>query len=323
MKRLIILQVTLITAFVFGLSTDCFAARKVIPIYTPGAGGTAYILGGGMASILNKYIPNVQMMVEAVGGTTPTVKFIGEKFEKKQEVFGISTSDGIYYGYTGQKPFDKPFPMLRGVTFLYGARSYLVVPAKSPINSYYDLKEKRVGVGAAGSGISEINMKLVEAHGIKVEMYKRLWLGYMEVVQGIKDGSIDAGFLAGAYPIPAYRELSLVKDVRIIPADEVVLEKIIKGSPYFFKAMVKAGSYKGVDKDIPILGYGIILETHSAVDAELVYNILKVLFEHREELVAVHPSAKEMTYESALFSIAIPLHPGAEKYFKEVGVLKK
>ena len=323
MKKLWMFLTVLIFMFIFGPSISSFAQKKVIPIYTPGAGGTAYFLGGGIASILNKYIPDVQMMVEATGGTTPTVKFIGEKFGKKQEVFGISTSDGIYYGYTGQKPFDKPFPMLRGITFLYGARSYLVVPAKSPINSYYDLKGKRVGVGAAGSGISEINMKLIEAHGLTTEMYRRLWLGYSEVVEGIKDGSIDAGFLAGAYPIPAYRELSFVKDVRIVPADEAILEKMIKGSPYFYKGLVKPGSYKGIDKDVPIIGYGIIFETHSDVDAGLVYSILKVLFEHKPELEVVHPSAKEMTHETALFSIAIPLHQGAERYFKEVGVLKK
>jgi TRAP transporter TAXI family solute receptor len=322
MKRLIIF----LTIFMFiflGFSPNSFAQKKVIPIYTPGAGGTAYILGGGIASILNKYIPEVQMMVEATGGTTPTVKFLGEKFSKKQEAYGISTSDGIYYGYAGQKPFDKPFPMLRGVTFLYGARLYMVVRAKSPINTYYDLKGKRVGVGAAGSGFSEISMKLIEAHGLTTEMYKRLWLGYTEVVEGVKDGSIDAGVLAGAYPLPAYRELSLVKDVRILPADEAVLEKVIKGSPYFYKSIVRVGSYKGIDKDVPILACGIILETHSEADPTLVYNMLKVLFDHKRDLEAIHPSAKEMTFESALFSIAIPLHPGAEKYFKEVGVIKK
>ena len=323
MKRLIILQITLITAFVFGLSTDCFAAKKVIPIYTPGAGGTAYILGGGMASILNKYIPTVQMMVEATGGTGPTIKFIAEKFEKKQEVFGISTSDGIYNGYTGKKPFDRPYPMLRGISFLYGAMAYLVVPANSPINTYHDLKGKRVGVGEAGSGVSDIHMKLIEAHGLTTDMYKRLWLGYNEVVEGITDGSIDAGFVAGAYPVPAYRELSVKKDVRIIPSDEIALEKMIKGSPYFYKGVVKAGSYKGINKDVSSLAYGIILETHADVDPALVYNVLKVLFERKEELIAIHPSAKEMTFESALFSLAIPLHPGAEKYFRESGVLRK
>ena len=151
MKGLRVILVGLASVFV--LFSSVFAAAKtVIPIYTPGAGGTAYLIGGSMATVLNKYIPEVQMMVEAAGGTVAISKFLEEKFEKKQPALGHGDSKLFYMAYTGQPPFTKPYASLRAVTFQQGAGLNLVVPKNSPIKSYYDLKGKRVGVGAAGSG---------------------------------------------------------------------------------------------------------------------------------------------------------------------------
>ena len=200
-------MVMLVLASIFVLSSSAFAAPKtVIPIYTPGAGGTAYLIGGAMATVLNKYLPEVQMMVEAAGGTVAISKFLEEKFEKKQPAFGHGDSKFFYMAYTGQPPFTKPYTSLRAITFQQGAGLNLVVRKDSPIKSYYDLKGKRIGVGAAGSGTSQISVKLIEDHGIATSMFKPLWLGYNEVAEGIKDGSIDAGFISGSFPIPALRE---------------------------------------------------------------------------------------------------------------------
>jgi TRAP transporter TAXI family solute receptor len=271
---------------------------------------------------MNKYIPEVHMMVEATGGTGAMSKLMGEKAEKNQPSFGVGDSKVFYQAYVGQAPFTKPISSLRSVTFIHGAELCLVVGKNSPIKSYADLKGKRVGVGAAGSGTSQISVSLIEAHGVTKDMYKQLWLGYNEVAEGIKDDSIDAGFIAGTYPIPALQQLSLEKDIRIIPADPTVLKKVLSANPYFYGDALKPNAYKGVTQETPILVFGSILETTAAVDADLAYKITRTLFEKRDELTAITPQMKYMTLKNARVTIATPFHPGAEKYFKEAGAGK-
>ena len=299
------------------------AAKDVVPIYTPGSGGTAYFLGGAIAKVINKYVPEVQMMVEGTGGSAATIKFIDEKKSKGQGAFGISDSKLLYLGYSGKPPFTKAYSDLRAITFLYGSGLNLVVYKNSPIKTYNDLKGRRVALGAAGSGTSEISKDLLEAHGLTKDMYKPVWLGYKEVVEGLQDGSIDAGFISGAFPIPALKEMSARREIRIIPVDDKVLKKFLEENPYLYSETLKTGSYKGIDKDTVIVVFGTPLETHSGVSTELVYKITKALFEHRNELIEIHPIAKEMNQENVKRTIMFPFHPGAEKYFREVGIFKK
>jgi TRAP transporter TAXI family solute receptor len=320
MKSLKIMSMFLV--FVLMLCSYCFAAPKtVIPIYTPGAGGTAYLVGGAIASTMNKYIPEVQMMVEATGGTAAMARLLGEKAEKNQPAFGVGDSKFFYMAYKGLPPFTKALP-IQGVTFAHGAGLCLVVPKNSPIKSYADLKGKRVGVGAAGSGTSQISVNLIEAYGITTKMYKVLWLGYNEVSEGIKDGSIDAGFISGTYPISALQELAFSKDIRIVPVNEAILKKVLDENPYFYRETLKPGDYKTVTQNTPILVFGSVLVTHNKVDADLVYKITKTIYQHIDEIQAVAPGTRDMNLKNALLTIANPFHPGAIKYFKEASVMK-
>jgi TRAP transporter TAXI family solute receptor len=322
MKSLKIVLIILVS--VLALSTSGFSASKrIATVYTSGVGGTAYVLGGAIAKVINKHVPEVQMVVEATGGTIASVRFIAEKYEKNQEAFGLSDSQGLHFAYEGKKPFTQRYEMIRAMTFLYGSGVNLVVPKNSPIKSYADLKGKKVAIGPAGSGLATMSVDLIGAHGVPKEMYKYIYLGFKEVPEGIKDGSIDAGFVAGSYPVPALVELGLQKELRIVPVEEKVLKKILSESPFFAMDTLKPGAYRGVEKETPILVFGIVLETHSKSDPEFIYRITKALFEHKDELIEIHTVAKEISLASAMRTITFPLHPGAEKYFKEVGVLKK
>lgn len=297
---------------------------EIVPIYTPPAGGAAYILGGGIANIVNKELSGVQLVAESTSGSVEMVKLVSERWSNNKDAFAIIASDGVYNGYTGQNEFDKAYPELRAVSYIYGAEVYLVVPAESSIRSYADLKSKRVGVGAPGSTLSSVATTLIEKYyGISKDDYKPLPLSYKEVVQGIKDGSIDAGFLAGATPMASYNELSSSKDVRIIQVDEDILEKVVQEYPYYYRSRVKAGTYKNIDQDIPILAFGVVILTHEKTDEDLVYNLLKTVVENNADLVAVHKVAGQMKPETLLNGIGIPLHPGAQKYMDENGITKK
>jgi uncharacterized protein len=303
--------------------TYAFAAPKtVIPVYTPGAGGTAYMVGGAVAAVTNKYVPEVQMMVEATGGTAAMSKLMGEKAEKNQPAFGVPDSMVTHKAYMGQQPFTKPISSLRAVTLTHLPGLNLVVAKNSPIKSYYDLKDKRIGVGAAGSGTAQMSVQLIEEHGITPKMYKPLWLGYNEVVEGIKDGSIDAGFLSGGYPVPAIQQLAFEKEIRVIPVEEKLLKKILSQYPYFGDYVLAPGSYKGITEKTPILVFGSFLSTIDKVDADLVYKITRLMWEQRGEVLAICPPMKEVTLENCQKTIPIPFHPGAVKYYKEKGIVK-
>jgi TRAP transporter TAXI family solute receptor len=314
--------IVLATFVVLG-SLNLVSAKEVVPLYTPGAGGTLYFQGSALSKVVNKYVPEVQLMVEPTGGTAAIVRLIDQKYEKKQAVVATCDSKNNDAAYRGRPPFGKEMKGLRAITFLHGTGLNLVVDAKSPIKSYYDLKGKKVAMGAAGSGTAEIGMSVIAAHGITKSMFRPLWLGYKEVVEGIQDGSIHAGFISGVYPIPAMKELSVRKKIRVIPVDSQVLTKLVTDNPFFFAATLKAGCYNGVEVDTPILFFGSILVTHAAVDTNIIYKITKTIFEHRDELIEIHPVSKEIDIKTVTKTITFPLHPGAEKYFKEVGALKK
>jgi TRAP transporter TAXI family solute receptor len=299
---------------------NLFAAKEVMPIYTPGVGGGLYFLGGALASVVNKYVPEVQLMVEPVGGALATVKYMEEKSEKKQGVFGMSNSSWIYAAYKGIKPFTKEYKALRAITFVQATGVNLVVEKESPIKSYFDAKGKKIALGAPGSGTAEIATALLEAHGLPKTMYKPQWLGYKEVVEGIQDGSIHGGFIAGPYPIAAMKELSLRKKIRVIPVDPAVLKKILAENPYYTSEVLKADAYNGMDKETTILVFGSILVTHSGMDPELVYNVTKTIFERRDELIATQSVAEQISLQNATKTIRVPFHPGAEKYLREKGV---
>jgi hypothetical protein len=309
--------------FLWLVSSQVFSAPKeIIPFYTPGSGGTAYFLGGAIAKVVNQYVPEIQITVEATGGAPAMVKLLDEKYSKGQPALGLGISKSFAFAYDGKAPFTKAYTNLRAISFLYGAELDLLVLKNSPIQTYYDLKGKRVALGAAGSGVYEVANELMDAFKIAKDTYKPLHLGYNEVIEGLQDGSIDAGFVSGAYPIPAIQELSVRKEVRVIPVDEKVLRKLTEDEPYYYAKSLKVGAYKGMSKDTPILVSGAVFLTHSKVSFDLMYKITKVTYDHINEIIEVHPVGKEMTLENRKLTITFPIHPGAEQYFKERGTKK-
>ncbi len=300
--------------------TPAFGASKVIPWYTPPSGGAGYILGAGLASLTKKYVKDVEVVVEPTKGTLEMVRLLREREGMKRDAFAQIGSPDAYDAYKGQKGFaGKPYQTIRAVTFLHGGDAPLVVPRNSPIKTYADVKGKRVGVGGAGSSVAVMSFTCLEAYGVKREDFKPYFYSYKESADGIADKSLDAGFM----PVLSFAELSLTQDVRIVPMDEPVAKKIVTEHPYYYTDLVKAKAYKGVEQDTMIMMFAVNLFNHAGVSDDLTYRILKNLYDHLPEFRAVHRAAKDTTLANALKGVVVPLHPGAEKYYKEVGVIKK
>lgn len=323
MKRVEFL-LTAVAICLLVLSSFAWAAQELVPFNTPPAGGGAYVLGAGMVSVANKYMPGgVKFVHEASTGTMEMVRRLQTAYNQKKDsvaTFGVTDGTNAYQGkneYVG-----KAFPQLRAITFNQYVDLYLAVRANSPIKSFADVKGKRIGMGGAGSSVANTGFLILEQYGVTKNDFKPYYYVYKETIEGIGDGSLDGGFLAGGYPIASYMELSTTQNVRIVPVDEKIRDKILREYPGYYKGLVKAKSYKGIDQDVPIIGWTGAVWTHAGTNNDLIYNFIKTLFEHKEEYYAIHRDARALTLEDATKTIIVPFHPGAEKYLKEKGTIK-
>ncbi len=299
------------------------AATELIPFFTPPAGGGAYVLGAGMVSVTNKYTTGFTLVHESTTGTMDIVRRMMQRDGIKKPSLGIFGNVDAWNAYKGNNEYaGKPFQNLRAITYCLGTDQYFVVPTKSPIKSYADVKGKRLGVGGAGSTGANTALFMLEQHGITKNDFRPYYFVYNEIVQGLQDGSLDGGFVVGGYPIAAYTELSSTQSVRIVPVDDKVAEKITKEYPYYYRNIVKAKSYRGLELDTPIIGFSTSVWTYAGVDPEFVYKFLKNLHDHKVDYYAIHSAAKDMTLQDARKGNPLPLHPGAEKYLREAGAIK-
>jgi hypothetical protein len=278
----------------------------------------------GIGKVPTHELKEVQLVPEAASGTMDIVRRMMQKEATKKDAFGIFGSVDAWRAYKGEGEYSgKPFTSLRGVVFNMGTDLYFVVPGNSPIKSYADAKGKRIAMGGPGSTVANTAHFLLEQHGVQKKDFKPYYFTYKETVEGFQDGSLDGGFLAGGYPIASYSELASRSSVRIIPIDEKMLKKITSEHAYYYATVVKAGSYKGLETDTPILGFATAVWTHAGVSNDVVYKVLKNLFDHRQDYYQIHSAAKGMQPEVATKGMTVPFHPGAEKYLKEQGWFKK
>ncbi len=323
-KGLTVLTVGIFALITLGALPLAKAASEVTPFITLPAGGTTYVLGAGIVSLTNKYMPELNLVHETAQGAKDTALRMMYLQGAKKGAFGLlATVDG-WNAYKGKNEYaEKPFPDIRAVVVNNLADVFLVVPANSPIKSFADVRGKRIGVGTPGSSMTNIALLLFEYFGITTKDFKPYYYMFRETIEGIQDGSLDGGFLAGMYPVAGYTELATRQNVRIVSVDENILKKLISDHPYFYRNVLKAKSYKGMEQDITVIGFTGFIFTHAGVSSDYIYKFIKNLFDHRTEYYGIHKGAKVMTPENAILGNTVPLHPGAEKYYKEIGVIKK
>ncbi len=321
-RRIIVLTASILWAGLYPILPA--VAAEVVPFMTVGAGGTAFPLGAGMVSVTNKYnTAGPKLVHEATSGTLEMVrKLAAAEKQRKPAIAMFGTTEG-WDAYKGLGDYKgKAFPGLRSICFNQDFALHLVVSARSGIKSHADLKGKRVAIGGPGSTIATTSLLILEHYGITKKDFKFYYYNFREMIEGIADGSLDGGFIGGAYPVAAVTEITTTNDVRIIPVDEKILERIVKERPGYIKMVVKGKWYRGTDVDVPVLGWTSGVHTHAATPDPIVYNFMKALFEHLPEYHQGHMAAKNLTRESATRGLTAPLHPAAQKYFQDIGVIK-
>ena len=292
-------------------------------MYTPGAGGPNYITSAGIGQIFksSKIMPEVVLTTEAMSGVVEGTNLLIDRYKQGKPAFAVFAGEALTQAVRGElEQIPGEHPELKAVSWINSTVNHVVVAKDSPIKSMADLKEKRIGALPPGATATNLfNVVLDEGYGIKSSDYKHIPIGYAEIIEGIQNGSIDAGVLPGGLPNSNVTELAQLYPIRILEVEQEVLEKIVEKHPYYSSVNVESGTYPGQDKDTLMAAFEGVIYTHDKTDEELVYNVVKTMMENGEELRKVHPSAN-ISKETVLNGINTPFHSGAEKYFKEVGI---
>ena len=293
-------------------------ATQFLNIATGPTGGTYYPVGAAMAKIWTDNIEGVKANAQSTGGTFNNISLLGSG--EAEACF----ADGLYYdAYNGKGRFEgQPQTFMRGVVVLYPEFIHMVVAKDSGINSFADLKGKRVSFGAVGGSVTATSESLFRAAGLDPEKDLKIeYLGHADSVAAFADKRIDAAVTMGAIGISSVVEPTTVGTVKIISIPADVIKAMCAKTPYFSPAVIKAGTYKGQEEDIATFSSPNIIAVHEKLDDGLVYEMTKQLLTHGSDLEAVAAVMKAMRAES-VDQIRIPLHPGAERYYKELGILK-
>lgn len=292
---------------------------------TGGIGGGWYTVGAGIATVLNEKLSNVSVVVESSSTVRNTVEV-----DKKEMELGISQTEAIHYAITGAggggfKEGEK-YPNIRSVMLGNGNWIQIVVLDDSPIRTIQDLKGKKIGV-ASPTQESPIRNAL-KYHGLGDDDYTFTYLGISEQVEALKNHTLDVVTFGSSVPTPAFVELSQTNKIRLIGFEREPIEKMVKEHPYYFSSVLPADLYgTGVpDTDLITFGQVTVLITHADVSEDLVYDMVKTICENTDTIVKVHRDSKYFSEESnkellgEVTTAFAPFHPGAVKYFEEVGI---
>ncbi len=289
-----------------------------LSISTGGTGGVYYPLGGGMASILTKYVPNWAVTAEVTGASVDNMKLLNVG---KTDV-GFSMADTAWEAYVGVDKFKDGKVPVRTLMVLYPNRTQVVTVEGTGINSLQDLKGKRISVGSPGSGTEILALRLLEAYGLTNDV-KRERLSVAESVNAIKDRKIDAFVWSGGLPTAAITDLAATPGTRIKLLDVADATEALnkKYGPLYVRDQIPQKTYAGMDKPAQIFSVWNILAVNEKMPEATAYTIVKTLFEHKPDLVATHKEAENflLDYQTSAHS-PLPFHPGAIKYFTEKGL---
>src|SRR6186997_3723596 len=317
MKRTVALLAVTISAGL-ALAGVVHAQQKTMAIGTGGTGGVYYPLGGAVANVLSKSLPNVQATAEVTGGSIDNLKLIGAG---KSEL-GFTMADAALDALNGEDKFKSGKLALQALLVVYPNRMHVVTVEGTGINSMADLKGKRVSTGSPGGATEVMAFRVIEAAGLDKDM-KRERLGVSESVNAIKDRKIDAFFWVGGIPTAAVTDLAATPGVKmkLIDHGDLAEKMNAKYGKLYAPSKIKAGSYPGYDKDNSITEVWNLIVTNDKMSNDDAYAIVKTLVEKKADIVAVHKEAESFSLDNQVQDRSpIPFHPGALKYFKEKGV---
>jgi TRAP transporter TAXI family solute receptor len=294
-------------------------AQQFINVLTGGTSGVYYPLGVSLSQIYAKALPGAKTAVQATKASAENLNLL----QAGRGEIAFTLGDALSDAWKGDEEagFKTPLKKLRGVAAIYPNYIHLVASADSGIRSLADLKGKRVAVGAPKSG-TELNARaILKGAGMSYkDLGKVEYLPFGESVELMKNRQLDATLISAGLGVAAVRDLATAVKIVIVPIPAEVIAKI--GDPAYQAATIPANTYNGQTEAVATVAIPNFLVTHEGVPADTVYAMTKAMFDNLDQMVAAHAAAKAIRRENALEGMPLPLHPGAEKYYREVGLIK-
>ena len=311
-------------ALLVGGSLASASAQTFITIGTGGVTGVYYPTGGAICRLVNKDRSDhgIRCSVESTGGSVYNVNTI----RAGELDMGVVQSDVQYNALNGEgEEFEGagPFEDLRAVFSVHPEPFTVVARADSGIETFDDLKGKRVNVGNPGSGQRATMEVLMDAKGWTMDDFALASeLKSAEQAQALSDNKIDAIVFTVGHPSGSIQEATTTVDARLIPVSGPEVEELVKNNPYYSTATIPGGMYRGTDQDVETFGVKATFVSSAAVPDEVVYAVTRAVFENFEDFKKLHPAFANLEKEDMVSrALSAPLHPGAEKYYKEAGLM--
>ncbi len=313
---------TLATAFLSSCSPDSSSdgagENRFLSVGTAPPGGAFFVVGGAIAEVLDAHAEGANWIVtaEATMGTQENIR----RLAKGELDLAMANAAISYFAVRGGRDWETPQP-IQSVMTLAPNVAFFITPANSGVKTMAGLKGKRVVIGPPGAGFEHFVEPILEAHGLTLDDLSPLYGTQPAAVDMLSDGSAAAAFLGGAIPTASITQASASGDIFFVPFEEEARQNLIENYAFFHPALVKAETYRGQTEDYPCLNVGSMhLIVSASQDEETVYQLTKALYENRAEVVAKHPAGKAINPENAARFVGTDFHPGAIRFYREIGI---
>lgn len=310
---------SLIAASTLALAAATSEATEFINVLTGGTSGVYYPLGVALSQIVGKALPEAKATVQVTKASAENLNLL--QGAKGEVAFTLGDAFSDAWKGDAEAGFKAPLNKLRTLAAIYPNYIQIVASADSGIRTLADLKGKKVAVGAPKSG-TELNARAIfRAAGLSYQDFAKVeYLPFGESVELIKNRQLDATLISAGLGVAAVRDLATAVKIVIVPVPPDVVAKV--GDPAYLAGVVPANTYNNQGEDVPTVAIQNFLATHEGVPAETVYKMTKALFDNLDQMVAAHGAAKAIKLEGAAKAPPAPLHPGAEKFYREKGLIK-
>lgn len=295
--------------------------RKFLSIGTAPPGGAFFVVGGAIAQVVSENMGdlNWEVAAEATKGTQENIR----RLSRNELEFALANAAISYFAVRGDGAWKREQP-IRAVMTLAPNVALFIAPKSSGVTRIEDLKGERVVVGPAGAGFEYFLKPILAAHDVTYEDFTPLNNTQAGAVNMLADGSAVAAFLGGAVPTASITQAASSQDILFIPFDSEAKERLINDYPFFESATIPAETYRNQDEPFDGMNVGAMhLITSTDQSEEDVYRFTKILYEHRAEVVKKHPAGKAINAKNIVKDTGTLFHPGAVRYYKEIGIWPK
>jgi uncharacterized protein len=295
-----------------GLAIAPAAADERVSIGTGGTGGLFYVIGAGMADLLNRNLEGVTARAEVTGASVENIRRVAAD----QMTFGFSSSSTLYEATVAEGPFEEALPVA-AMAYLYPAVLQIATIEGTGIETLEDLAGKRINLGPPGSNAAVLAQRLLEAYDV-FDAGNAQFLSYAEGTSAMINGNLDATVVLAGAPTAALIDLGAQREMKLLAVDAEIVAGMLEEYPFYQLYDIPAETYSGQSEPVTVINDPATLFAKADADEDLIYSITKTLFDNLDELGEIHPQAAAIALETGPNTL-IDLHPGAQRYFDEAG----